>query len=168
MESGILVMLVNGTESFGNERIRLALFKAGYKVTVVESHDIKKAIRQNPDIIIANLSDRATADLEMCQLLSRLSHAPIVTICSGADEAFHVGLLESIIDDYLIRPVNPRELIARVRNILRRTNPSLFMENRLPLPDDISQEKETQKGDNPRNDIFYNITRRLSRRRPIR
>ena len=161
-------MLVNGTEPFGIERIRLALFKAGYKVTVVESHDIKKAIRQNPDIIIANLSDRATADLEMCQLLSRLSHAPIVTICSGADEAFRVGLLESIIDDYLIRPVNPRELIARVRNILRRRNSSLFMENRLPLPDDISQEKETQKGDIPRNDIFYNITHRLSRHRPIR
>jgi DNA-binding response OmpR family regulator len=140
VDSDTLIMLVTGTESFGIERIRLALFKAGYKVTAVECQDIKKAIRQNPDIIIANLSDCASSDLEMCHLLSRLSRAPIVTICSGADEAFRVGLLESIIDDYLIRPVNPRELIARIRNILKRRNHSFSMENQLPGSHDNWQE----------------------------
>jgi DNA-binding response OmpR family regulator len=163
VETCALVMLVNGTESFGIERIRLALFNAGYRVTAVESPDIKKAIRQNPDIIIANLSDQPTTDLEMCQLLSRMSQAPIVTICSGADEAFRVGLLESIIDDYLIRPVNPRELIARIRNILRRKNPSRFFENH--QHDEIRLEQESPKRDTPIKGIFHNITVQLSRRR---
>jgi DNA-binding response OmpR family regulator len=124
METGALVMLVNVAEPFGIERLRLALFQAGFRVAAVEGQEIKAAIsRQDPALIVANLSDCQTTDLEMCQLLSRLSKAPIITICSGADEAFRVGLLEAMVDDYLIRPVNPRELIARVRNLLRRKQP---------------------------------------------
>jgi DNA-binding response OmpR family regulator len=126
VENNPLVMLVNVSEPFGIERLRLALFQAGIKVAAVESDEIKTAVlRLKPALIIANLSDDPATDLEMCQLLARLSRAPIITICSVPDEAFRIGLLESMVDDYLVRPVNPRELVARVRNLLHRTQPSV-------------------------------------------
>jgi two-component system, OmpR family, response regulator ResD len=118
------IMLVSGPEYMGVERIREALFKAGYRVAAVETANVKETLAgHRPALIVANLAGLPAADLELCQALKRLSPAPIIAIGSGADEAFRVGLLELLVDDYLSRPVNPRELVARVRSILRRTRP---------------------------------------------
>ena len=59
------------------------------------------------------------SDLEFCQLLHRLSDAPIVAIGSCIDDAFRIGMLEAMMIDYLVRPFSVRELAARVRNVLR-------------------------------------------------
>lgn len=125
MEPGSIVMVVSGAELFGAEKVRLALSQAGYKVAAVESQDVQEALpRQKPALLIANLSGRQAADFELCQKLSGLSQAPIIAIGPSGDEAFRVGMLAAAVDDYLVRPVNPRELVARVRNMIRRTQPA--------------------------------------------
>ncbi len=131
-EAGV-IMVVSGPELWGIERVRMALFEAGYKVAAVdvEKQPLGEAIsRQKPALFIANLSGEPANDLELCQRLGRLGHAPIVAIGSSSDDAFRVDLLSAGADDYLVRPVNPRELVARVRNILRRTQPFL---TRIPV-----------------------------------
>ncbi len=118
----ICILIVSGEELWGIEKIRLALFEAGYKVTAAELDSVGEIIlHQKPALIIANLSGKQPEDLELCHLLHRLSDAPIIAISPSADETFRVGMLAAFADDYLVRPVNPRELSARVRNILRRT-----------------------------------------------
>ena len=125
MEPGSIVMVVSGAELFGVEKVRLALSQAGYKVAAVESQDVQEALpRQKPALLIANLSGRQAADFELCQKLNGLSQAPIIAIGPSGDEAFRVGMLAAAVDDYLVRPVNPRELVARVRNMIRRTQPA--------------------------------------------
>ncbi len=121
METETVVMLVSGTELMGVEKIREALFKAGFKVAAVEAGRVKEILLHlKPALIVANLSGCQATDLELCQLLNRLNKVPIVAIGSDGDEAFRIGMLEVMVDDYLTRPVNPRELVARVRSILRR------------------------------------------------
>ncbi len=136
MESESLVMLVSGAELMGIERIREALFKAGFRVIAVEASDTQRALLdQKPSLIIANLTGVDAADLELCWVIRRLNPAPIVAIGPGMDEAFRVGMLELIVDDYLNRPVSPRELVARVRSILRRTGRTAPKEEQTcPIP----------------------------------
>jgi len=119
-------MVVSGAELYGVEKVRLALSQAGYKVAAVEAQEIQEAVRrQKPVLLIANLSGRQAADLELCQKLCGLSQAPIVAIGPSGDEAFRVVMLATVVDDYLVRPVNPRELVARVRNMFRRMDRTL-------------------------------------------
>jgi DNA-binding response OmpR family regulator len=121
-----MVMLITGQELMGVEKIREALFNAGFKVAAVETGNARQAVlEKRPALIVANLSGSEAADLELCWLLRRLVPAPIVVIGAGQDEALRIGMLEMVVDDFLTRPVNPRELVARVRSILRRTQHAL-------------------------------------------
>jgi DNA-binding response OmpR family regulator len=132
-----MVMLIAGQELMGVEKIREALFNAGFKVAAVETGNARQAVlEKKPALIVANLSGSEAADLELCWLLRRLIPAPIVVIGSGRDEALRIGMLEMVVDDFLTRPVNPRELVARVRSILRRTQQTLPGEasETLPVP----------------------------------
>ena len=71
------------------------------------------------------LIDTPLADLdgaELCRGLRALTEAPIVVVAPDADEADIVRALELGADEYLLRPLRPRELAARVRALLRRVN----------------------------------------------
>jgi len=72
-------------------------------------------------ILIANLAGGRSSDIEFCQKLSRLCQAPIIAIGSSEDEDYVVSMIETVVDDYMVRPVNPPEMVARVRSILRRS-----------------------------------------------
>ncbi len=118
----MVVMVVSGEDLWGAEKIRLALSEAGFKVVAAEDWEVKDIIHQHrPALIIANLSGNLDVDLEMCRGLSRLSEAPIVAISSSIDSDYHLAIFTAGVNDFMVRPINSRELIARVRNILRRT-----------------------------------------------
>lgn len=124
MDSACRIAIVSGDELWGIERARAALSAAGYQVNSLGMAEFENAAsRQPPDLIIANLSGSTSDDLKMCQLIRHVNSAPMVAIGSGADETFRVSMMECLVDDFLTRPINPRELVARVGNILRRTNP---------------------------------------------
>lgn len=148
-----VVMVVSGPELWGIDRVRLALFEAGYKVAAVDTQERRLSeavIRQKPALLIANLSGSQPQDLELCQRLTHLSEAPVVAIGSSMDEAFRVNLLSVGADDYLVRPVNPRELVARVRNILRRTQPALAQG-----PTNEASNEAAQQDRMPRKSLFW-------------
>jgi two-component system phosphate regulon response regulator PhoB len=73
--------------------------------------------------MIANLSG-----IEVCRRLRRApttTHLPIVMLTARGDEADRVRGLETGADDYMTKPFSPRELIARIRAVLRRLRPAL-------------------------------------------
>ena len=130
------ITVVSGDERWGAERIRLALSEAGYTVVAVEVPEVRAAIsRHRPALIVANLSGVPAADLDLCHVLRDASDAPIMAIGSDRGADYQIAVLDAGVDAYLMRPINPRELVLRLQAILRR---------QLPAPDRSSLEPAGQ------------------------
>lgn len=102
--------------------VRYHLEREGYRV--VGCRDGKSALdlvgRDNPDLVILDLLMPGVDGLEVCRRLRRDSGIPIIMLTAKADEMDKVVGLELGADDYVTKPFSPRELVARVRAILRR------------------------------------------------
>ena len=76
---------------------------------------------RRPDLVILDLMLPIMDGLEVCRLLRRESSLPILMLTAKAGEADKVLGLETGADDYLTKPFSPREMVARVKAILRRS-----------------------------------------------
>jgi len=95
---------------------------------VLEAEDGEKALkivqREKPHLIVLDLMLPGLSGLELCRNLRErpeTSQVPILMLTAKAGEADRVVGLEMGADDYLTKPFSPRELVARVKAILRRT-----------------------------------------------
>jgi phosphate regulon transcriptional regulator PhoB len=98
-----------------------------YKVVEAESGDqaLKLIQRDKPSLVILDLMMPGMSGLEVCRVLrgqDETAKLPILMLTAKAGEADRVLGLELGADDYLAKPFSPRELVARVRAILRRAN----------------------------------------------
>ncbi len=98
-----------------------------YKVIEAESGDqaLKLIQRDKPSLVILDLMMPGMSGLEVCRVLrgqDETAKLPILMLTAKAGEADRVLGLELGADDYLAKPFSPRELVARVRAILRRAN----------------------------------------------
>ena len=95
----------------------------GYRV--VTANDGEKAITlariEHPDVIVLDLMLPVIDGLEVCRILRREMSLPILMLTARADEVDKVVGLEIGADDYVTKPFSTRELLARVRALLRRT-----------------------------------------------
>ena len=80
--------------------------------------------RSSPDLILMRENSRRLNGDELCIRIRELSDAPIIVLGQEQDEAAGVEFLEMGADVYLPTPLRFRELLARVRSLLRRTNAS--------------------------------------------
>ena len=94
---------------------------------VVEAEDGKQALsllqREKPNLVILDLMLPGLSGMELCKILrqrSDTSRLPILMLTAKAGEADRIVGLEMGADDYLAKPFSPREMVARVRAILRR------------------------------------------------
>jgi DNA-binding response OmpR family regulator len=81
---------------------------------------LREAIRGRPDVVILDLMLPKRSGLEVCLALREQSDVPIIVLTARAEEADRVLGLEVGADDYLVKPFSSRELLARVRAIVRR------------------------------------------------
>lgn len=104
--------------------IRDYLEQAGF--VVATASDGKGAIalaRQlRPDLIVLDLGLPNIDGLDVIRALRMGSNVPVVVVTARADEADRVVGLELGADDYVVKPFSPKELVARVRAVLRRTS----------------------------------------------
>lgn len=105
------------------ELVRYNLAQEGFEVSVAyDGHDaIAKAQKTAPDLVILDLMLPYVDGLEVCRQLRKESSVPILMLTAKHGEQERVAGLESGADDYVTKPFSPRELVARVRAILRRT-----------------------------------------------
>jgi two-component system, OmpR family, response regulator len=96
----------------------------GYAARTAGDGDaMREAIAQaDCDLIILDLSMPGKDGLELCRELRTTSDVPIVMLTARGEPSDRIAGLETGADDYLAKPFEPRELLARVRNVLRRTN----------------------------------------------
>lgn len=102
--------------------VRYHLEREGFQV--VGCRDGKSALglvhQDKPDLVILDLLMPGVDGLEVCRRLRQDSSIPILMLTAKADETDKVVGLELGADDYVTKPFSPRELIARVKAILRR------------------------------------------------
>ena len=115
-------ILVADDEKNIREVISYALEAAGYEVLCagdgVQALQILK--RERVDLIILDVLMPEMDGLSVCRELRRESETPVIFLSSRGEEADRIGGLEMGGDDYLTKPFSPRELVSRVRAVLRR------------------------------------------------
>ena len=105
------------------EVLRYNLEREGYQVCA--SHDgilgLDLARKSKPDLLILDVMLPSLDGLEICRILRRESDIPILMLTAKGEEIDRVVGLELGADDYMTKPFSVRELIARVRGMLRRS-----------------------------------------------
>jgi len=102
--------------------VRLYLEEAGFEVAVVDDGDqaLPAFRHETPDLIILDLNLPGKDGLDVCRAVRRESDVPIIMLTARTDEADKLIGLELGADDYVVKPFSPREVVARVRAVLRR------------------------------------------------
>jgi two-component system alkaline phosphatase synthesis response regulator PhoP len=88
--------------------------------------------REKPDFLILDLNLPGMDGLDVCKVIRRDSNIPILMLTARVEEADRLIGLELGADDYVLKPFSPREVVARVRTIFRRTSAE-------PVPAEILQ-----------------------------
>lgn len=101
------------------------LRKHGFRVSVaVDGRDMRRALEDRAiDLIVLDLMLPGEDGLALCRRLRAESRVPVVMLTAMGEEIDRIVGLEMGADDYLAKPFNPRELLARIRAVLRRTGP---------------------------------------------
>ena len=81
---------------------------------------LAQARRESPDLVVLDLNLPGMDGLEVCRALRRTSDVPVIMLTARAEETDRLIGLELGADDYIVKPFSPRELVARVRAVLRR------------------------------------------------
>jgi DNA-binding response OmpR family regulator len=119
-------ILVVDDETNIRELARLYLEEAGYGVVVAE--DGRQALDQvkqsRPDLVVLDLMLPLLDGLEVCRRIRAESRLPIIMLTARDEDIDKIVGLELGADDYVTKPFNPRELVARVRAVLRRGEPA--------------------------------------------
>jgi two-component system, OmpR family, response regulator len=96
--------------------------REGFEIEVADTAAVMDAVlrRLRPDLIILDLMLPGEDGLSVCRRLRQTDNVPILILSAKSDEIDRVVGLELGADDYLAKPFGPRELLARVRALLRR------------------------------------------------
>ena len=102
--------------------IRDYLQHAGFEVIVTADGEaaVASARRSKPDLVVLDLGLPGRDGLDVTRELRRTSGVPIVMVTARGEESDRIVGLELGADDYVVKPFSPKELVARVRAVLRR------------------------------------------------
>ena len=105
--------------------VRAYLEKANYSVlTAYDGIEALRLARQSdPDLIILDLMLPGMDGIDVCRAIRQDSDVPIIMLTARVEETDRIIGLELGADDYVTKPFSPREVVARVRAVLRRTDP---------------------------------------------
>ena len=112
--------------------VRDYLLDAGYQVTVTGTGEaaLANARGSRPDLVVLDLGLPGVDGLDVARELSATSRVPIVMLTARGDETDRIVGLELGADDYVVKPFSPKELVARVRAVLRRTTNEAMLRER--------------------------------------
>jgi len=103
--------------------LKVALERAGFRVDLARDgvEGLRATQVSEPDLAILDIGMPEMDGLELCRAIRRESEVPILFLTARDDEVDRILGLEMGGDDYVTKPFSPRELVARVRAILKRT-----------------------------------------------
>jgi DNA-binding response OmpR family regulator len=119
------LVLVVDDEPTVREVVSRYLELGGYRVIVAgdgqAALELALSTQGPPDLVVLDLMLPGMDGLEVCRRLREVAPVPIVMLTARGHETDRIVGLELGADDYVVKPFSPRELVARVRSVLRRT-----------------------------------------------
>ncbi|MEJ1930032.1 response regulator transcription factor [Nostoc sp. NIES-2111] len=130
------------------------LASEGFSVSLAHlaSEGLEKAIRLSPDLVILDVMLPDLSGFETLRRLRTQSDVPVLMLTAKAEDLDRIVGLELGADDYVRKPFNPRELVARAQSILRRTTPRRSPESSSVAPASLKV-----------GDLHLDLTGRLAR-----
>jgi two-component system response regulator RegX3 len=115
------VLVVEDEQSY-SEALSYMLRKEGYEVAIAENGNdaLAEFERNGADIVLLDLMLPGLPGTEVCRQIRQTSTVPVIMVSAKDDEVDKVVGLELGADDYVTKPYSPRELVARIRAVLRR------------------------------------------------
>jgi two-component system response regulator RegX3 len=115
------VLVVEDEESY-SDALAYVLRKEGYEVAIAADGNAALAEfdRAGADIVLLDLMLPGIPGTEVCRQIRQTSNVPVIMVSAKDDEVDKVVGLELGADDYVTKPYSPRELVARIRAVLRR------------------------------------------------
>ncbi len=109
------------------ELVKLYLEKSGFEVAVASDGPgaLEAFRKEKPALVILDLNLPELDGLDVCRAIRRDSQVPIIMLSARDDDSDKLVGLELGADDYVTKPFSPRELVARVRAVLRRSGGAL-------------------------------------------
>lgn len=106
--------------------VRAYLEKEGYRVLTARDGQEALAVfqRERPNLVLLDLMLPKISGWDVCRELRRTSDVPVLMLTARDDDTDKIVGLELGADDYITKPFNPKELVARVRAVLRRVRPA--------------------------------------------
>jgi DNA-binding response OmpR family regulator len=120
--------------------VRDYLERGGFQVVTAGDGDeaLRTAHQTRPDLVVLDLSLPRLDGLDVARALRRDGDVPIIMLTARTEESDRVAGLELGADDYVTKPFSARELVARVRAVLRRTQAARAQEDVVRVGDAIS------------------------------
>jgi len=117
------ILIVEDEASF-SEALEFLLGKEGFDVSVAEDGQqaVDKFAKEGADLILLDLMIPVISGIEVCRIIRTTSQVPIIMLTAKDAEIDKVVGLELGADDYVTKPYSSRELIARIKAVLRRGN----------------------------------------------
>jgi two-component system catabolic regulation response regulator CreB len=107
------------------ESVAYALGRDGFSVTLAASASAASTLAEAADLVVLDLMLPDGSGLDLIAVWRRTKKTPIIVLSSRDGEADRVVALEAGADDYVTKPFSPREVVARVRAVLRRSQAEL-------------------------------------------
>lgn len=138
-------VLVVEDDTVLSETLQYNLQREGYQV--LSSTDAESALRlfqnETPDLVLLDVMLPSRSGFELCRLIREQDRTPIIFLTAKAGEDDRVTGLDMGADDYIVKPFSMKELLARVRTVLRRTMPAPA--GRLLKVDDLEIDLEAKR-----------------------
>ncbi|HYO82266.1 MAG TPA: response regulator transcription factor [Bryobacteraceae bacterium] len=119
------ILVIEDDEAL-RDTVGLLLEREGYQPVLAAdgSEGLEQALRIKPALILVDLQLPGVKGMDICkQLREQRYQTPIIVMSAAGEEVDKVLLLELGADDYVVKPFGTRELVARIRAVLRRTSP---------------------------------------------
>ncbi|SEC39863.1 two-component system, OmpR family, response regulator RegX3 [Nocardioides exalbidus] len=148
------VLVVEDEESY-SDALAYMLRKEGYEVAIAADGNtaLTEFDRFGPDIVLLDLMLPGVPGTEVCRQIRQSSSVPVIMVSAKDDEVDKVVGLELGADDYVTKPYSPRELVARIRAVLRRGQEPDLMPDTLeagPVRMDVERHVVTVDGNEQR------------------
>lgn len=129
-------VLVIEDDSYICDLINLYAEKSGYKVSVANdgATGLDMFLESPPDLVILDIMLPEMDGWEVCKEIRRYDKTPIIMLTGKGESYDKLKGFELGTDDYLVKPFDPNELMARIKAVLRRANPTLDTNQIIELP----------------------------------
>ncbi|SRR5690606_11183060 len=122
------ILVVEDDEAV-RQMLTMALRRSGFEVEAVEDGELARAVmlERLPDLVLLDWMLPGASGIELARSFKRDHHTrdlPIIMLTARGEEADRVRGLDVGADDYVVKPFSPRELVARIKAVLRRTAPT--------------------------------------------